>query len=125
MAERHQLFARPSDWNQTQTPGLSLYLPLFTACCWTPDAYDMRSAATGGLICQFDYLNEKFPMEQAKAALAEVKENRKYWYGDFYPLTPRLARGRSWAAINSIAPISTPASCWRFAAAIRHTRPSR
>ena len=40
------------------------------------------------VICQFDYLDEKFPMDQAKIALAEVKENRKYWYGDFYPLTP-------------------------------------
>ena len=85
-------------WNQTQTQGLGLYIPLFTACCWTPDAYDMRSAATGGLICQFDYLNEKFPMEQAKAALAEVKENQKYWYGDFYPLTEAGSTSDVWAA---------------------------
>jgi alpha-galactosidase len=85
-------------WNQTQTQGLSLYIPLFTACCWTPDTYDMRSAATGGLICQFDYLNEKFPMREAKAALAEVKENQKYWYGDFYPLTEAALTPDVWAA---------------------------
>lgn len=86
------------DWNQTESQGLSLYLPLFTACCWVPDAYDMRSAATGGLICQFDYLNEKFPMETAQAALAEVKENRKYWYGDYYPLTPAALSTDQWTA---------------------------
>ena len=85
-------------WNQTQTQGLALYIPLFTACCWSPDGYDMRSAATGGLICQFDYLSEKFPMEQAKAALAEVKENQKYWYGDFYPLTDASLSSDVWAA---------------------------
>ncbi len=77
-----------ADWNQTQICGLSLYLPLFGACAWTPEAYDVRSAATAGLICQFGVLDADFPLEQARAAVAEAKENQKYWYGDFYPLTP-------------------------------------
>jgi len=50
-------------------------------------AYVLRSAATGGSITQFDYLNDRFSLDEARAALAEVKENQKYWYGDFYPLT--------------------------------------
>jgi alpha-galactosidase len=33
-------------------------------------------------------LDEKFSFAVSRAALAEVKENQKYWYGDFYPLTP-------------------------------------
>lgn len=86
------------DWNQTQTQGLSLYIPLFTACGWTPAAYDLRSSATGGAIVQFDFLGKDFPMEQAKAALDEVIENRKYWYGDFYPLTPPTLTADHWAA---------------------------
>ncbi len=53
-----------------------------------PTAYDLRSAATAGVICQFPVLDEKFSFPAARAALAEVKENQKYWYGDFYPLTP-------------------------------------
>jgi alpha-galactosidase len=77
-----------ADWNQTQIAGLSLYLPLFGACAWTPDCYDLRSAATAGVICQFAVLDPSFPLASARAALAEVKENQKYWYGDFYPLTP-------------------------------------
>jgi alpha-galactosidase len=77
-----------ADWNQTQIAGLSLYVPLFGACAWTPEAYDLRSAATAGLICQFPVFDEKFSFASARAALAEVKENQKYWYGDFYPLTP-------------------------------------
>jgi alpha-galactosidase len=87
-----------ADWNQTQTQGLSLYLPLFTACGWTPEAYDLRSSATTGAICQFDYLNPQFPMDQAKAALAEVREDRKYWYGDYYPLTAPSLSPHDWAA---------------------------
>jgi alpha-galactosidase len=77
-----------ADWNQSQICGLSLYVPLFGACAWTPGAYDLRSAATAGVICQFPVLDQGFSFEAARAALAEVRKNQKYWYGDFYPLTP-------------------------------------
>jgi len=77
-----------ANWNQTQLYGLSLYVPLVGACAWTPEPYDLRSAATAGLMCQFAILDANFSFPAAKAALAEVKENAKYWYGDFYPLTP-------------------------------------
>lgn len=87
-----------AEWDQTQTLGLSLYVPLFTACAWSPEAYVLRSAASAGAICQFDYLDPKFPLEKAKAALAEIRENQKYWYGDFYPLTPATTEAEHWAA---------------------------
>jgi alpha-galactosidase len=80
--------ANSADWNQIQSYGLSLYVPINTIAGWVPEAYSWRSAATGGFICQWDYLNKDFPMEKAKAAIKEVEENQKYWYGDFYPLTP-------------------------------------
>jgi alpha-galactosidase len=86
------------DWNQAQTLGLSLYLPLHTACSWMPDAYELRSAGTAGSICQWAYLDKNFPAEQAKALLAEIKENRKYWYGDFYPLASATADPAQFAA---------------------------
>jgi alpha-galactosidase len=81
-----------ADWDQVQALGLAEYVPLFTACAWDPKAYTLRSTATGGAITQFDYLNEKFSVSEARAALAEVKDNQKFWYGDFYPLT-RAALG--------------------------------
>ncbi len=81
-----------ADWDQVQALGLSQYVPLFTACSWDPNAYTVRSAATGGAITQFDYLNPQFPLEKARAALQEVKRNQPFWYGDFYPLT-RAAAG--------------------------------
>ena len=77
-----------ADWDQAQVIGLALYVPLFTSCSWEPAAYTMRSAASAGAICQFDYLSDAFPWEQARAALAEAWANRKFWYGDFYPLSP-------------------------------------
>lgn len=76
-----------ADWNQAQTAALSLYIPLHTACAWRPESYLTRSAATGGLLCQFDYRNTAFPMDTAGALIAEAKLNRFAWYGDFYPLT--------------------------------------
>ena len=76
-----------AEWDQTQSIGLSQYVPLSTSCAWEPKPYVLRSAATGGSITQFDYLSESFSMDEARAAIAEVKANQKFWYGDFYPLT--------------------------------------
>ena len=53
-----------ADWNQTQSSGLNLYVPVFTGCAWTPAAYDTRSAATAGLICQFACLDTQFLCRQ-------------------------------------------------------------
>lgn len=75
------------EWNQAQTMEISLYVPLHTACAWTPDVYEVRSASTGGLLCQFDYQAPDFPFEQAKTCIAETRTNQPFWYGDFYPLT--------------------------------------
>jgi alpha-galactosidase len=58
----------------------------------------LRSAGTAGAIGQFDYLDEKFPVAEARAALAEVKANCKFWYGDFYPLTRGTTSADAWAA---------------------------
>jgi alpha-galactosidase len=76
------------EWNQTQNYGLSHYLPFHDCCMWTPDAYDFRSGATAGAIVQFAFLDPGYSADAARAAVAEARENQKYWYGDFYPLTP-------------------------------------
>ncbi|MBN2311716.1 MAG: alpha-galactosidase, partial [Candidatus Hydrogenedentes bacterium] len=88
------------DWNQSHSCGLSQYVPLHTACAWTPEPYEMRSDATAGLICQWDYRAEGFQLEEAKAALAEAKENQRYWYGDLYPLTPQSVALEHWCAFQ-------------------------
>ncbi len=80
-------FAGHPEWNQMQSAALSLYVPLHTACGWSYDAYTLRSSATSGMLCQLPYMEEGFDFDAANKAIAEADENRKYWYGDFYPLT--------------------------------------
>jgi alpha-galactosidase len=75
------------DWHQAQAFGMNYYLPLHEICAWTPDAYEMRSTSGAGAIVQFAFLDSKFSIEAARQAVAEMKENQKYFYGDFYPLT--------------------------------------
>ena len=76
-----------SSWNQSQSYGLGLYIPLHEVAGWAPEPYETRSAATAGALCQWGFREDGFPVDQAKAALAEVKLDQKYWYGDFYPIT--------------------------------------
>lgn len=98
LAERYQLLARTFRLAPAQTAGLSLYLPLHTACSWQPAAYELRSVGTAGAICQWAYLDKDFPVERARTLLAEAKDNRKYWYGDFYPLTRCSTTPDQWIA---------------------------
>jgi alpha-galactosidase len=87
-----------SEWDQCQTYGLSLYLPLSATIGWDVGAYECRSSATSGFCGEWDILNKAFPSDQARASIAEIKANRKYWYGDFYPLTPCTPAGDVWIA---------------------------
>ena len=75
------------EWHQAQAMGMNYYLPLHQICAWTPDAYEMRSTSGAGAIVQFAFLEPGFSPEAARQAVAEVKENQKYFYGDYYPLT--------------------------------------
>ncbi len=87
-----------SEWEQCQAYGLSLYLPLHATIGWDVGAYECRSSATCGFCGEWDILNKSFPLDQARASIAEIKANRKYWYGDFYPLTPCMLDGDVWIA---------------------------
>ncbi|MBC7326619.1 alpha-galactosidase [bacterium] len=76
------------EWNQNQSMGLAQYIPLFSVGVWSPEPYEFRSAQTAGAICEWAYLEDGFPWELARKMVVEAKENRKFWLGDFYPLTP-------------------------------------
>jgi alpha-galactosidase len=88
------------EWDQRQTLGLALYVPLYTGCSWTPDAYTTRSVMSGGLICQFDFLGKDFSLPEAQAAIAEARACRKFWYGDFYPLAKASLDSAGWTAMQ-------------------------
>lgn len=75
------------EWDQTQSLGLTQYIPLFACCAWEPDPYVARSAATMGPIFQYNFLDDDYQIELAKASVQESKVHQKFWYGDFYPLS--------------------------------------
>jgi len=87
-----------SDWDQSQTYGLSLYLPVHATIGWEVGAYECRSSAAAGFCAEWDILDEQFPLEKARRCISEMKENRKYWTGDFYPLTPWTMASDQWMA---------------------------
>jgi alpha-galactosidase len=87
-----------SDWHQSQTYGLNLFLPVHATIGWEVGAYECRSAATLGFCAEWDILDQKFPLNEARTCIAEINENRKYWTGDYYPLTPWTMSPDLWLA---------------------------
>jgi alpha-galactosidase len=92
------VFPGRADWDQSQTYGLSLYVPCHATIGWDADTYSMRSSATSGFMGEWNIIGPNFPMQEIRAGIAEIKENRKYWNGDFYPLTPWTFSSHQWMA---------------------------
>jgi alpha-galactosidase len=87
-----------ADWNQSQNYGLNLFLPTHATIGWETGTYECRSAATDGFCGEWDILAPKFPFDSVKKCITEIKENRKYWTGDYYPLTPWTMAPDRWLA---------------------------
>ena len=87
-----------SEWDQCQTYGLNLYLPLHATIGWDVGAYECRSSATSGFCAEWAILDKAFPLDAARASITEIQANRKYWLGDFYPLTPATLAADVWMA---------------------------
>ena len=82
---RSDTYGRPN-WDQVQTAGLSLYIPLHSSGVRRFDPYSFRSVAQTG-VCIMSYVcSESFPREQAIAAIKELKALRPLYLGDYYPL---------------------------------------
>ena len=84
-------------WSQNQTLTLCEYLPYIACAVWTMDPYTVRSTATQGIACNFDILNPDFDFKSAENVLAETKELKELWNGDFYPLTRAAVDESIWA----------------------------
>lgn len=83
--------------DQVQTAGLSLWVPLQTAGCWSFDPYPYRSVVTTGTSFSMD-LRQPFDREQARRMLAETRQLRALQLGAFYPLLDIGLDERSWLA---------------------------
>ncbi|MFA5857744.1 MAG: alpha-galactosidase [Elusimicrobiota bacterium] len=95
---------------QGQAYGLSFWVPISAGCTTRAlTKYGCRSAYSPGLVLGWtgpdvwkgfendDYW-KNFDYELARKLLAEYREVRKYFYGDYYPLTPYSINRDVWLA---------------------------
>jgi alpha-galactosidase len=80
-----ECFEGHDNWSQAQIAGLSTYVPFHTAGMWKLDPYSIRSVATAGGAVFATIQTSDLPM--LSRAIDEIKRDRAYWSGDFYPLT--------------------------------------
>jgi alpha-galactosidase len=60
--------------------------------------YSFRSAMTSSVVLYERILHASFPAELAKQGIAELKELRPLFLGDFYPLLPLTTSQADWHA---------------------------
>lgn len=78
--------------------GLSLYLPFHAGPVWDLQPYSFRSALTAGIVLYNDPEHRDFAWPLARQAIAELKELRPFFQGDFYPLLPLTTSQADWYA---------------------------
>jgi len=85
-------------YDQAQTAGLSLYLPLHTSGAWKWQSYEARSAATAGSGVVIDPRGDGIPrdVERARRIVDEIKALRPLYLGDYYPLLPITLDEAAW-----------------------------
>jgi alpha-galactosidase len=84
--------------DQVMVSGLSLYFPLNTGPVWDMHPYNFRSAMTSGIVIYTDIEAEEFSADLARKAVAELKQLRPLFEGDFYPLMKLTDSQRDWYA---------------------------
>jgi alpha-galactosidase len=74
-------------WDQVQTAELSLWIPLHANLMHGLAPYSARSTVTTGVGVGLDLRSDYIPRDQLEKMIAQVKELRPFWLGDYYPLT--------------------------------------
>ncbi len=82
--------------DQAQTAELSLWAPLSASLLNAVDPYRVRSVSTTGTCIGLNLLSSYIPKEELQKAVAEIKQIRPYWLGDYYPLTGINAQKNIW-----------------------------
>ena len=86
--------------NQVMTAGLSRYLPFSASGQMGATPYLFRSGFNGGISFCEDVRPADYPRELLKKAIAEGKRIRKYYFGNFYPLTPVTLDTSEWCVLQ-------------------------
>ena len=86
--------------NQVMTAGLSRYVPFSVSGQMGADPYCFRSGFNAGISFCEDTRPEAYPRETLRAAIAEGKRIRKYYFGDLYALTDVTTNPKDWCVLQ-------------------------
>lgn len=82
--------------NQVMTGGLSRYVPFNVSGQMGATPYLFRSGFNGGISFCEDVRPADYPRDLLKKAILEGKRIRKYYFGNFYPLTKVTVEPGDW-----------------------------
>jgi alpha-galactosidase len=82
---------------QMGTEELSQWIPLHATLLHAASPYDFRSTATTGVAISLNLQSPYVSSAEVRKGIAEIKEQRPYWLGDFYPLTEINTDDTAWA----------------------------
>jgi len=86
--------------NQVMTAGLSRYVPFNVSGQMGADPYNFRSGFNGGISFCEDIRPAGYPRETLRAAIAEGKRIRKYFFGNQYALTDITTSPKDWCVLQ-------------------------
>ena len=96
----NQDFKQAAINNQVITAGLSRYLPYHTSGQMGATPYLFRSGFNAGISFCEDVRSDDYPRELLKKAVAEGKRIRKYYAGNFYPISPVTTDPKDWCVLQ-------------------------
>ena len=86
--------------NQVMTAGLSRYVPFNVSGQMGADPYCFRSGFNAGISFCEDTRPEAYPRDLLRAAIAEGKRIRKYYFGNLYALTEITTNPKDWCVMQ-------------------------
>jgi len=94
-------FEQAAMQNQAMTAGFSRYVPFSVSGQMGATPYLFRSGVNGGGISfGEDVRPGDYPRDLLKQAITEAKRLRKYYFGDYYPLTPVTVDPADWCVVQ-------------------------
>jgi alpha-galactosidase len=86
--------------NQVMTAGLGRYVPFSASGQMGADPYNFRSGFNAGISFCEDTRPEAYPRDMLRAAIAEGKRIRKYYFGNLYALTDVTTSPKDWCVLQ-------------------------
>ena len=83
--------------DQAQTQVLSSWIPLSANLLHGTDPYNFRSTATTGVGIGLDLNSPFIDTAELAKAIAEIKELRPFWLGNYYPMTATGTADNDWS----------------------------